>query len=94
MPMKVLSFSLMALSLASCVSGQSHKSAQYMGPNVSGRNPADAGIVKAALPPVSATLEQQEKIWKQYCVGSRNSTDVPVPNYSNREVVYAAMPQV
>lgn len=89
MPMKVLAYSSMALALAACVSGQSNKTAQYMGPSVGGRNPADAGIVKAALPPVSATLEQQEKIWKQYCIGNRNSTDVPVPNYKNPEVVYA-----
>ncbi len=66
MPMKVLAYSSMALALAACVSGQSKKTAQYSGATQGGRNPADAGIVKAALPPVTATLEQQEKIWGQY----------------------------
>lgn len=88
MPLQVLAFSSMALALAACVSGQNHKTVQ-MGSSATGRNPAEAGIVKAALPPVPATLEQEEKIWNQYCVGPRNSTEVPVPNYKNPEVLFA-----
>ena len=81
MSAKFVASSSMALALVACAS-----------PNhtISNRSPAAAGIVTEALPPVNASSDQQEKIWKDYCVGVRNSTEVPVPNYKNAQIISAA----
>lgn len=55
MPMKVLAYSSMALALAACVTSN-NKTAQFSAASAGGRNPADAGIVKAALPPVLSLI--------------------------------------
>jgi len=38
------------------------------------------------MPPVPTTPVQDEQIWAQYCSGKRLSTEIPVPNYNDREV--------
>lgn len=40
------------------------------------------------MPPLPAGADQ-EKIWNAYCGGNRNSTEIPVPNYKNAEVLSA-----
>lgn len=54
------------------------------------RWPADTEIVQSALPPVYADEKLMNKIWSTYCGGDRVSTEIPMPNYSNREVTSAA----
>jgi hypothetical protein len=58
--------------------------------NFSARMPSDTGIIAESLPPVEETLEQQNKIWQKYCVGARLSTDIPFPNYTDKDVRSAA----
>lgn len=40
------------------------------------------------LPPLPAGANP-EKIWSEYCVGNRNSAEIPWPNYKNEEVLSA-----
>ncbi len=80
-PAKFVASSLTVLGLAACVSPH---------PVGLDRTPAAAGIVVEALPPVNSSADQQEKIWNDYCVGVRNSVEVPVPNYKNAQVISAA----
>jgi len=40
------------------------------------------------MPPVPAGANP-EQIWADYCGGSRNSADIPTPNYKNRDVLNA-----
>lgn len=54
------------------------------------RWPADTEIVQGALPPVYITESQNQTIWNTYCVGDRESTQIPIPNYYNKEVIKAA----
>lgn len=88
--LKVISFSTLTFALTACVSSSNKIGVQYLGAEVGGRHPADAGIVQAALPPVQATVSQQEKIWAEYCVGDRKSVSIPIPNYKNSQVIEAA----
>lgn len=44
----------------------------------------------ALLPPVSTSVEDQDKIYAKYCVGDRKSSQRPKVNYKNSEVIEAA----
>jgi hypothetical protein len=71
----------MTIFFVACVSSQNLKVIKKNESLLKTRLPADTGIVQQALPPVSVTLEQQEKIWQEYCIGERKSTTIPLPNY-------------
>lgn len=48
----------------------------------------NAADFSAVMPPVPAGINP-EQIYSLYCVGNRNSADIPMPNYKNKDVLGA-----
>lgn len=48
-----------------------------------------AADFSAIMPPLPAGSDSPEKIWADYCVGNRDSADIPAPNYKNGDVLAA-----
>ena len=42
------------------------------------------------LPPTHATEFEQQKIWNRYCLGERQSVEIPQPNYDDSDILAAA----
>ncbi|AZZ37658.1 hypothetical protein CIK05_12915 [Bdellovibrio sp. qaytius] len=47
-----------------------------------------AASMSEIMPPIPAG-SNPEQIWANYCVGKRNSADIPMPNYKNKDVINA-----
>ncbi len=87
--LKLIFYVVMILILGSCVSIEMHKTARLSLMSGKMRLPSETGIVNESLPPVEASTKQQNEIWEQYCLGNRTSSDTPMPNYKNENVLDA-----
>lgn len=70
-----LVFAATTATIFSCV----HKS-------TSDRAPSSEANLFSSMPAKPTTDFQDEKIWAQYCIANRNSTEIPMPNYADADI--------